>query len=354
MPEGTLVVVVMKAKNLHNNRSVSKQNPFCTIRISSESQRTKAIVRGGQNPKWDEELRFRINRELDSRHLKIAVFDQNGSNVDIIGDTLIPLAPAYNASVEEGYDDWHQIRYNGKYVGEVYLETTFYSRHRKKQQPKPVPQTSSTSISGKRALPQLPGAVSCPDISTTLQHSSSMSSISTDSISLNSSHGSTRRPLPLPPGQPGLRGSQSSTNINRNYHQRTAATKSPYFNGIASSHSMHNLSATASAPILDEINDLRISNPETTRGRLSMPPLPEPPQHKHYYEGEDSFYYSKPPPPLEEEDNFWANHSSPALIVPDSAPYPDVEMMPDHRVDISRDINAWYGKAMFERLRKKF
>lgn len=127
---GTLIVVVMKAKNLHNKRAISKQNPFVSVRIGSVAKRTPVLVRGGQTPVWDHESRFKIRSDDDHSALKLCVFDQVGSNVDIIGESVVPLAAALNSPPRKGFDSWHQIRLKGRYVGEVYLEMTFYPKKR--------------------------------------------------------------------------------------------------------------------------------------------------------------------------------------------------------------------------------
>lgn len=58
--------------------------------------------------------------------LKLSVLDETNSKPELIGDTVIQLEKAYHSSIHEGYDDWHELTYRGKYAGEVYLEMTFY------------------------------------------------------------------------------------------------------------------------------------------------------------------------------------------------------------------------------------
>ena len=49
---GTLVVVVDRAKNLPNLKTIGKQNPYCACRLGKEAKRTNTDIRGGQTPKW--------------------------------------------------------------------------------------------------------------------------------------------------------------------------------------------------------------------------------------------------------------------------------------------------------------
>lgn len=53
---GTLVVIVDRAKNLPNRRSIGKQDPFCAIRLGKEAKKTETDRRGGQTPRWYETL----------------------------------------------------------------------------------------------------------------------------------------------------------------------------------------------------------------------------------------------------------------------------------------------------------
>ena len=49
---GTLVLIVDRAKNLPNRKTIGKQDPYCAARLGKEAQETDTDVRGGQTPKW--------------------------------------------------------------------------------------------------------------------------------------------------------------------------------------------------------------------------------------------------------------------------------------------------------------
>lgn len=49
---GTLVVIVDRAKNLPNRKSIGKQDPYCAIRLGKEAKKSETDKRGGQTPKW--------------------------------------------------------------------------------------------------------------------------------------------------------------------------------------------------------------------------------------------------------------------------------------------------------------
>lgn len=49
---GTLVVVVDRAKNLPNRKTMGKQDPYCAARLGKEAKKTETDKRGGQTPRW--------------------------------------------------------------------------------------------------------------------------------------------------------------------------------------------------------------------------------------------------------------------------------------------------------------
>jgi Ca2+-dependent lipid-binding protein len=49
---GTLVVIVDRAKNLPNRKSIGKQDPYCAARLGKEAKKTTTDRRGGQTPRW--------------------------------------------------------------------------------------------------------------------------------------------------------------------------------------------------------------------------------------------------------------------------------------------------------------
>ena len=49
---GTLVVIMDRARNLPNKRTMGKQDPYCAARLGKEAQKTKTDKRGGQTPRW--------------------------------------------------------------------------------------------------------------------------------------------------------------------------------------------------------------------------------------------------------------------------------------------------------------
>ncbi|KAG5358054.1 Ingression protein [Yarrowia sp. B02] len=123
---GLLIIVFGKGRNLPNRRTLGKQNPYCIARIAHEAKSSPPDIRGGQIPKWDHEVRFNLRDNSEQKQLKLTVLDKNDSKPELIGDTVLDLQPVFDSNPRDGFDQWHELTYKGKYAGEVYLEMTFY------------------------------------------------------------------------------------------------------------------------------------------------------------------------------------------------------------------------------------
>ncbi|KAL7422359.1 hypothetical protein Q5752_003005 [Cryptotrichosporon argae] len=174
---GTLIVVVGKARNLPNKSRFGKQDPFCTVVVGEDKQKTKPIKRGGQHPEWDEELRFTILEDIDDmlvrsesasevgslsssvskasladpaaaapgvvtpasmakasrrgpngqkggKSMRVACYADDVKEPEFIGECVVPI----DEVLKKGeVDEWYDLQCKEKYSGEVYLELTFYS-----------------------------------------------------------------------------------------------------------------------------------------------------------------------------------------------------------------------------------
>ena len=71
---GTLVVVVLKARNLPDKHSLYKQDVFGQAALGASTKVTQVDVKGGQHPVWDEELRFTIYQKTqpEDRSLELS------------------------------------------------------------------------------------------------------------------------------------------------------------------------------------------------------------------------------------------------------------------------------------------
>ncbi|KPV74215.1 uncharacterized protein RHOBADRAFT_27679, partial [Rhodotorula graminis WP1] len=133
---GTLVCIVLRAKNLPNKARIGKQNPYCTIQYGLHKKRTATIERGGQQPEWDAEFRFEARPVVpplatgyppNRRVLRIACWADDARDPKLIGEGELD----FEATVKSGkFDDWVQLSRKARYAGEVYLELTWYSNVR--------------------------------------------------------------------------------------------------------------------------------------------------------------------------------------------------------------------------------
>ncbi|KDQ64759.1 hypothetical protein JAAARDRAFT_202049 [Jaapia argillacea MUCL 33604] len=169
---GTLIVVILKARNLPNKRHIGKQDPYCTITYNDEKRRTKAIKRGGQHPEWDEEVRFTLLEDVEDelartangadtppppppkdnkdgkdnkfnkkikggKSMRLYCYADDPREPDLIGETTVDLSEVLSKGET---DEWFTLMSKDRYAGEIYLELTFWSNEpapRKKVSPKP-------------------------------------------------------------------------------------------------------------------------------------------------------------------------------------------------------------------------
>ncbi|KAK3377688.1 hypothetical protein B0H63DRAFT_417258 [Podospora didyma] len=142
---GTLVMVIDRGRNLPNRKTIGKQDPYCAARLGKEAKKTTTDIRGGQTPKWDQELRFTVHDSPDYYQLKVSVFNDD-KKTELIGESWIDLR---NIIIPGGgqSDQWHGLTCRGKYAGDVRIEITFYDSRPKPEKPvikakKPAPAES--------------------------------------------------------------------------------------------------------------------------------------------------------------------------------------------------------------------
>ncbi|KAK4448229.1 ingression protein fic1 [Podospora aff. communis PSN243] len=157
---GTLVLVVDRAKNLPNRKTIGKQDPYCAARLGKEAKKTTTDIRGGQTPKWDQELRFIVHDSPDYYQLKVSVFNDD-KKTELIGEAWIDLRDIIVTGGGQS-DKWHQLACKGKYAGEVRIEITYYDTRPKPEKPvvKAKPQAaepeavSAPAAAGPRSMPK--------------------------------------------------------------------------------------------------------------------------------------------------------------------------------------------------------
>ncbi|KAI0156902.1 hypothetical protein GGR57DRAFT_462665 [Xylariaceae sp. FL1272] len=145
---GTLVLIVDRAKNLPNRKTIGKQDPYCAARLGKEAKKTTTDIRGGQTPKWDQELRFTVHDSPDYYQLKLSVFNDD-KRTELIGETWIDLRDIIVPGGGQS-DHWHTLSCKGKYAGEIRIEITYYDSRPKPEpvaaKPKPVTSSSDSDL----------------------------------------------------------------------------------------------------------------------------------------------------------------------------------------------------------------
>ncbi|EUC38154.1 hypothetical protein COCCADRAFT_83619 [Bipolaris zeicola 26-R-13] len=147
---GTLVVIMDRARNLPNKRTMGKQDPYCAARLGKEAKKTRTDKRGGQTPKWDQELRFTVHDSPDYNRLKVSVFNDD-KKTELIGEAWANLQSVITPGGGQS-DEWLGLNCKGKYAGELRMEITFYDTRPKAENAVQEKKRSSTRPEGKATV----------------------------------------------------------------------------------------------------------------------------------------------------------------------------------------------------------
>lgn len=147
---GTLVVIMDRARNLPNKRTMGKQDPYCAARLGKEAKKTRTDKRGGQTPRWDQELRFTVHDSPDYNRLKVSVFNDD-KKTELIGEAYANLQSVIMPGGGQS-DEWLGLNCKGKYAGELRMEITFYDTRPKAENQIPEKKRSSTRLEERAAV----------------------------------------------------------------------------------------------------------------------------------------------------------------------------------------------------------
>ncbi|KAM0754097.1 hypothetical protein T439DRAFT_322982 [Meredithblackwellia eburnea MCA 4105] len=131
MEVGRLVCVVLKARNLPDKHTFSKQDPYAVIQLSNSSKaQTEPERDGGQHPVWDQQFVLTVyDVEGEKQTLTIQVFAKEPGPHPMLGEGIVQIVPKIAKEWEGNeYDGWVPLGKDGKYRGEVFLEMTYYPR----------------------------------------------------------------------------------------------------------------------------------------------------------------------------------------------------------------------------------
>ncbi|KHJ35241.1 putative c2 domain containing protein [Erysiphe necator] len=123
---------------------MGKQNPYCAARLGKEAKKTVTDHRGGQTPKWDQELRYKVHDSPDYYHLKVSVFNDD-KKTNLIGETKIDLRDIIFLRGGQN-DSWHNLLCKGKYAGEIRAKITYCDIHPIRENPGKPDMITKTSV----------------------------------------------------------------------------------------------------------------------------------------------------------------------------------------------------------------
>ncbi|KAF9484377.1 hypothetical protein BDN70DRAFT_928442 [Pholiota conissans] len=138
---GTLIVVLLKARNLLDKHSFRKSDVFAQAILNGAEKRTHVDIKGGQHPEWDGEVRFPIlkNSAAKYRKMEISCFSVEPRSEDLMGKATVDISETLRTGE---FDDWVQLEIDGVARGELYLEMTYYTNS-----PAPTPAAPNKILS---------------------------------------------------------------------------------------------------------------------------------------------------------------------------------------------------------------
>ncbi|KAF4613987.1 hypothetical protein D9613_007631 [Agrocybe pediades] len=138
---GTLIIVLLKARNLNDKHSFRKSDVFAEATLNGTHKRTHVDIKGGQRPEWDSEVRFSVhkNSAVKYRKLEVACYSQEPRSEDLMGKGELDITETLRTGE---FDDWIPLEVEGVQRGEIYLEMTYYANA-------PAPPNKSAAASNK-------------------------------------------------------------------------------------------------------------------------------------------------------------------------------------------------------------
>ncbi len=101
---GTLVVVVLKARNLKDKHTFYKQDAYAQIQLHKETKKTQIDVKGGQHPVWDEELRFSVVKRIaeETRTLEVSCWSKEPRADECVGRGTVDITETLKTGEFDG------------------------------------------------------------------------------------------------------------------------------------------------------------------------------------------------------------------------------------------------------------
>lgn len=101
---GTLVIVVLKARNLNDKHSLYKQDAYAQVSLDGITNRTPVDVKGGQHPVWDFEIRVPVSKNPSekNRTLEVSCWSKESKVDDNLGQGKVDISDTLKSGEFDG------------------------------------------------------------------------------------------------------------------------------------------------------------------------------------------------------------------------------------------------------------
>jgi len=125
MTKGNLKVTIVEAKNLKDEDTMGKGDPYVKLILDDHNSQSTKPKKGELNPVYNETFNFNIDGQ---KGLKLEVWDKDPGKDDLIGKSDINLS---NVMTNGHDDEWVKIKQHmiGRSKGEVHLTMDFTPKH---------------------------------------------------------------------------------------------------------------------------------------------------------------------------------------------------------------------------------
>jgi len=119
---GTLVIRPINGNLTRNTDLFSKMDPYVKVILGSQQRETSVARNAGKHPQWRDQLTLKRNTQDDI--IKFEVWDEDiGKKDDFVGSGALAIATVQQKGNK--MQDWIQLSYKGKNVGQILVDVTF-------------------------------------------------------------------------------------------------------------------------------------------------------------------------------------------------------------------------------------
>ncbi|XP_062001441.1 elicitor-responsive protein 3-like isoform X2 [Rosa rugosa] len=123
MAYGTLEVVLVNAKGLHNTDFLSKMDPYVIFTLKTQEKKSTVAKGQGSEPAWNESFLFTVTNDVSELHLKIMDEDTFTAD-DYVGESTISLEPVFNVGIVPP-TAYNVVNKDQEYHGEIKIGLNF-------------------------------------------------------------------------------------------------------------------------------------------------------------------------------------------------------------------------------------